>query len=207
MSSFFRPRPALSIALLIVGLSGGLMAADSASTAASVNLSAVHIDNFGRVNGTYYRGSQPEGGDYATLATLGVKTVINLTSDDADPAERGLVEKAGMHYVQIPMTVHTPPTADQLAQFLDMVNDSASQPVYVHCVGGRHRTGVMTAAYRMTSDGWSADQAFKEMKEYKFGADFLHSEFKTFVYSFHPSAKPTQVAAVPEMVTENALAR
>jgi protein tyrosine/serine phosphatase len=54
----------------------------------------------------------------------------------------------------------------------------------VHCVGGRHRTGVMTAVYRLTHDAWTADRAFSEMKQYKFGADFLHPEFKTFVYDY-----------------------
>ena len=54
----------------------------------------------------------------------------------------------------------------------------------MHCVGGRHRTGVMTAVYRMTQEGWTAERAFKEMKQYKFGADYLHSEFKKFVYLF-----------------------
>jgi len=39
----------------------------------------------------------------------------------------------------------------------------------------------MTAVYRMTQDGWTPEQAFKEMKLYKFGADFLHPEFKRFV--------------------------
>jgi hypothetical protein len=52
-------------------------------------------------------------------------------------------------------------------------------------MGGRHRTGVMTAAYRMTHDGWTADQSFAEMKQYKFGADFLHPALKSFVYSFY----------------------
>jgi len=45
-----------------------------------------------------------------------------------------------------------------------MVNDPENQLVYVDCVGGRHRTGVMTAVYRMTRDGWTADQAFKEIR-------------------------------------------
>ena len=71
------------------------------------------------------------------------------------------------------------PTAAKLADFLKVIDDPASQPVYVHCVGGRHRTGVMTAVYRMTRHGWAADRAFREMKEYDFGADFLHPEFKT----------------------------
>jgi protein tyrosine/serine phosphatase len=89
-----------------------------------------------------------------------------------------------------------PPTADQLAQFLDLVIDRANQPVFVHCAGGRHRTGVMTAVYRMTEEAWTADQAFAEMKRYKFGADFLHPEFKKFVYAFRPeSFAPTGVIA------------
>jgi len=68
-----------------------------------------------------------------------------------------------------------------------------SQPVYVHCVGGRHRTGVMTAVYRMTRDGLSGADAFKEMKQFKYGPDFLHPEFKAFVKSYEPK---TRLAAV-----------
>jgi tyrosine-protein phosphatase SIW14 len=153
-----------------------------------VDAPSIHIDNFGRVDAGLYRGAQPQGHDYADLKALGVKTIVNLTSDDAEPDEKAMAEAAGLAYVQIPMTTHTVPTAAQLTQFLGIVNDPASQPVYVHCVGGRHRTGVMTASYRMTHEGWTADQAFKEMKQYNFGADFLHPEFKTFVYSFQPDA-------------------
>jgi tyrosine-protein phosphatase SIW14 len=159
---------------------------------------AVHIDNFGQVSESLYRGAQPDGRDYADLKALGVKTIINLTSDDAASDERGMAEGAGMAYVQIPMTTHMAPTASQLAEFLGIVNDPAKQPVYVHCVGGRHRTGVMTAAYRMTKEGWTADQAFKEMKRYNFGADFLHPEFKAFVYHYAADAvrAATTTAAV-----------
>jgi protein tyrosine/serine phosphatase len=178
------------VAALLISLSlGAPIAAKGRSSAASsaanvVDVSRIRIDNFGRVDAMYYRGAQPLGRDYADLAALGVKTMINLTSDDADPNEQAMAEQAGMKYLQIPMTTHEPPTSEQLAEFLKVVNDPASQPIYVHCVGGRHRTGVMTAAYRITQDGWTADQAFKEMKQYKFGADFLHPEFKKFVYGY-----------------------
>src|SRR5262249_34570261 len=144
----------------------------------SLAVPSIHIDNFGQVDAAYYRGAQPRGRDYSDLAALGVKTVINLTSDDAMADEQGLVERAGMKYLQIPMTTHVAPTTEQLSQFLKVVNDPARQPVYVHCVGGRHRTGVMTAAYRISNYGWTSEQAFKEMKQFKFGADFLHAEFK-----------------------------
>lgn len=169
-----------------LALPAGAYGGSSDSPSTVVSRPAIHIDNFGQINENYYRGAQPKGQDYADLAALGVKSVINLTSDDADASERSLVEQAGMKYFQIPMTTHEKPTSARLAAFLDMVNDPANQPVYVHCVGGRHRTGVMTAAYRISHDGWSADRAFKEMKQYKFGADFLHSEFKDFVFGYQP---------------------
>lgn len=182
-----------------------LVAAMASTAAASANLSQVRIDNFGKVNDNYYRGAQPEDRDYTDLAAIGVKTLVNLTSEDADPGERALAERAGMHYFQIPMTTHQPPTDAQLAQFMRIVNDPANQPVFVHCVGGRHRTGVMTAAYRMSEEGWTADKAFQEMKQFKFGADFLHSEFKDFVYDYQPQravvAATAQKAAATSAAT------
>lgn len=146
----------------------------------------VRIDNFASVNARYFRGAQPVGQDYADLAALGVKTVINLIGDaaDLDRSEQSMVEQQGMRYVRIPMSTRVAPTAQQLDQFLTLVNDAAAQPVYVHCVGGSHRTGVMTAVYRMTHDGLSGAQAFQEMKQFKYGPDFLHPEFKRFVQDF-----------------------
>jgi len=143
------------------------------------------------------------GRDYADLAALGVKTLINLTSDDASPDEKAMAEKAGLGYFQIPMTTRVVPTVAQLAEFMKIVNDPANQPVYVHCVGGKHRTGVMTAAYRMAHDGWTAERAFKEMKQFKFGADFLHPEFKQFVYSYRPEVVHADAAvATPAAATK-----
>lgn len=158
---------------------------------------AITIDNFAQVSSTYFRGSQPEGHDYADLAAAGVKTVINLEGSDAQGNEAAMVKAAGMHYVQIPMTTHVVPTNAQVAQFLSVIDNPANQPVYVHCIGGRHRTGVMTAIYRMTDQGWSGTQAFTEMKKFKFGMDFLHPEFKAFVLGFHPVLATHAAAPAP----------
>lgn len=146
---------------------------------------AVEIDNFGRVTDLYYRGAQPSDRDYAALAAFGIRTVIDLQADGS-ASESVRVEAEGMTFYRIPMTTHVPPTPAQLALFLALVTDPANQPVYVHCAGGRHRTGVMTAVHRITDLRWSADQAFREMKQYKFGPDFLHPEFKRFVYTYRP---------------------
>jgi protein tyrosine/serine phosphatase len=154
---------------------------------------SITIDNFGQVNAAYYRGAQPKGRDYRDLAALGVRTVIDLTSDDGQRDEPALAAAEGMKYVRIPMTMHTPPTPDQVAQFLSIVNDAGSQPVFVHCVGGRHRTGVMTAVYRMVHNAWTPERAFAEMRQFKFGTGFLHPEFKKFVLSY--DVKSAQAAS------------
>jgi protein tyrosine phosphatase (PTP) superfamily phosphohydrolase (DUF442 family) len=152
----------------------------------------VKIYNFAKVNDDYYRGGQPLGDDYAHLAALGVKTVINLTNEeDGRDEEKSLVEQYGMKYLNIPMKTRKPPTEAEIAAFLAAVDEEGD--VYVHCVGGRHRTGVMTAVYRMTKDGLTGEQAFKEMKQYKYGPDFLHPEFKKFVQTYKP--KPVAAAA------------
>jgi tyrosine-protein phosphatase SIW14 len=186
-AEFRRTSTAVLIAALSLAAPLPSFAGSGRSNATITEGTAVHIDNFGKIAANYYRGAQPEGHDYADLAALGVKTVINLTSDDAEADEKSMTEQAGMSYVQIPMTTHQPPTAAQLSEFLGLVRDPARQPVYVHCVGGQHRTGVMTAAYRMSEEGWTADRAFKEMKQYHFGADFLHSEFKEYVFGLRKS--------------------
>ena len=111
-------------------------------------------------------------------------------------------QAAGMKFYRIPMTTRVPPTPPQIAQFLALVSDPAHQPVYVHCAGGRHRTGVMTAIHRMTQERWTGDQAFKEMKQYKYGADFLHPEFKRFVYAYPvPSAPVSPLAGAAGLLT------
>jgi protein tyrosine/serine phosphatase len=154
----------------------------------------IKIENFGRIDDHYYRGAQPKNHDYQDLATFGIRSVITLTSDDTDPNEKTIVEKTGMKYYQIPMDSKIPPTPSQLAEFLRIVNDGDNQPVYVHCVAGKHRTGVMTAAYRLSHYGWTADQAYEEMKQYKFGLAMFHPKLKTFVYEYYKKLVPATKA-------------
>jgi protein tyrosine/serine phosphatase len=142
------------------------------------------IKNFGSVNEGFYRGAQPERCDYAELASLGIRTVIDLQRQ-GEQDEQQLVEAVGMKFYRIPMSDKSAPATGQVEEFLKIVNDPANQPVFVHCRGGRHRTGAMTAIYRMTRDRWSADQAFQEMKAFDFDHGFGHGALKEFVYQYY----------------------
>lgn len=161
----------------------------------AAGLSRIHIGNFGKINDNYFRGSQPKGADYSDLAAIGVKTVIDLQADGPSN-EAGLVKAAGMTFVRIGMTTTKAPTDAQIAQFFDIVNNPANQPVYVHCAGGRHRTGTMTALYRMTFDGWTPSQAYGEMQQYRFEGFPDHPVLRNYVYAFKPVAPAKQPAVL-----------
>jgi protein tyrosine/serine phosphatase len=145
---------------------------------------AVDVENFGKVNDHFYRGSQPKGRNYEQLSALGVKTIVDLR-EDADQGARSDAERAGLHYINLPMKEKSYPSADTATRFLETVNNQVNWPVYVHCAGGRHRTGVMTAVYRMSVDGWDIDHAYQEMKQYDFYTGFGHGCYKDYVYDYY----------------------
>lgn len=172
----------------------------TAIPAAGQRAATPDIRNFGKVNEDYYRGARPAAGQHAQLRRLGVKTVIDLRKGgDAEAA--AWARAAGLAYFNLPLEPGLPATAAQAAEFLRLADDPANRPVYVHCDGGRTRTGALTAVYRIAHDGWTADRAFDEMLKYGFddraGSAGLsgggaRDRQKRFVYAYyeqHASAK------------------
>src|SRR4026209_329982 len=143
------------------------------------------IENFGKVNDNYLRGSQPTRAQMTALKAMGVKTIIDLRKDYVE-GERRWAEELGWTSSILPLKPSRPATKEQTEYFLNLVNDPGNAPVYVHCKGGRHRTGAMTAVYRITHDGWNAEQAFEEMKKYDFddGPFGGPSAQKKFVFQY-----------------------
>src|SRR5215831_7000762 len=142
-------------------------AASVAKTHSDPAFSNIKIRNFGKMDDRLYRGAQPNESDYKDLKALGVKTVIDLREDPVSYEKRA-VEAVGMRYVNIPMSDSSYPKPESIDAFLKLVNDPATGTMYVHCAGGRHRTGVMGAVYRFNVNHWSYDQAYTEMKDYDF---------------------------------------
>jgi len=142
------------------------------------------VTNFGKVTDFYYRGAQPKDDEYGKLAALGIKTVIDLRDDPKDYA-KSMAEQAGMKYVNMPMSDKRYPSSDVAGKFLSVINEKANWPVYVHCAGGRHRTGAMTAVFRMSVQGWDIERAYEEMKDYDFYTRWGHKAMKKFVFDYY----------------------
>jgi protein-tyrosine phosphatase len=47
--------------------------------------------------------------------------------------------------------------------------ENSKKPALVHCLHGSDRTGAVVAAYRMTYENWSKEDAIAEFKEERFG--------------------------------------
>jgi tyrosine-protein phosphatase SIW14 len=155
----------------------------------------IKIKNFGQLDERFYRGAQPEEQDYKDLAALGIKTIIDLRDDPTD-YERPIVEQLGMKYIHIPMISKKYPTAEATKSFLEIVNNPSTGKFFVHCAGGRHRTGAMGAVYRYEFYNWDFDQVYKEMKQYDFYTSWGHGAFKDFVKDYYDRMHSPKISAV-----------
>ena len=136
----------------------------AARTAAGKHLRAEGLPNFGEVTPRLYRGGQPTPQGFNKLAEMGVAIVVDF---GRSPRDEKQTRKLGMEYVTIPW--HCPfPKDEAFAKFLKLVKENPDKKIFAHCRLGDDRTGMMIAAYRMGTQGWSADEAMNEMKQFGF---------------------------------------
>ncbi len=190
----------ISCALFAV-LAPGASAQGTAAAAAPVVRTAVSpaeklslpgLPNAGKINESLYRGAQPKPEGYAELKKLGVTMVVNLRDGrEGVEAERREVEALGIRYVSIPTNGRRGPNHEQVARFLHLLQANTREKTFVHCHYGADRTGVMIAAFRMTQQKWTSQQAFDEMRSFHFHK-FWHPGMADYVKQF-----PARFASEP----------
>jgi tyrosine-protein phosphatase SIW14 len=183
-----------------------------------------HLKRFQTIEeGVFYRVAQPtEIGMRHLVKSHGIKTVVSLQLFDfrlhggwLDPGapdgrkEAEFTESLGAHHVQWPMgTEKSWPwvTPWQFEEFFRLVDEPANHPIIVHCMGGRHRTGTLSALYRLEYDGWAPDETLKEMYSFNFGGAINCQEHNltTYVRRGRPNAEQWQelVAAFSQAAGE-----
>jgi len=141
------------------------------------------VANAGEVTSKLYRGAQPSEPGFEALAKLGVNVVVDLRGSRESERER--VNKLGMQYVSLPW--HCPfPHDDVFAGFLALLRQNPGKKVFVHCRLGDDRVGMTIAAYRMAEQGWTAQEAMKEMQAFGFTSShhFLCPSLSSYEASF-----------------------
>ncbi len=123
------------------------------------------VPNLHQIDANLYRSAQPTEEGMANLKQMGIKTVINLRSFHSDGNEIG---STGLAYEHIYMKAWHP-EREEVVRFLKIVTDPKRTPVLVHCQHGADRTGTMCAIYQIVVQGWTKEEAIREMTEGGFG--------------------------------------
>ncbi len=123
------------------------------------------IPNLHQVSDTLYRSAQPSAEGMKNLKAMGIETIVNLRSFHSDRDEIG---DTGSAYEHIYMKAWHAEEEDAV-RFLKIVTNPKRSPVIVHCQHGADRTGTMCAVYRVAVQGWSKEEALKEMAQGGFG--------------------------------------
>lgn len=135
------------------------------------------VGNLYKVSDALYRSEQPTEAGMQNLATLGIKTVINLRAFHSDRHASDDTDLAGERIRM--KTWH--PEREDVVRFLEIVIDPDKQPVLVHCQHGSDRTGTMCAIYRIAVQGWSKQEAIREMTEGGYGFHEIWKDLPEFI--------------------------
>jgi protein tyrosine/serine phosphatase len=160
--------------------------------------------------GRVYRSGQMTAAGFAqAVERLGIRTVLNLQDDYPDPdislswlgshslKESELCRQLQVRFVfiapdLIPRRLLPQNRPEAIERFLAVMDDPKSYPVLIHCKAGLHRTGVVVAVYRMEYEGWSPEEAARELLANGFGrtAGTAANDYITqYVLSYRPGLR------------------
>jgi len=169
----------LSVAFLIL-LFALVASTGQANDRPSVWAQAIELEgvpNLYRVSADLFRSAQPSAQGMKNLKNMGIRTIVNLRSFHSDRDEIG---KTDLGYERITMkTWHI--DRREAVRFLRLVSDPDRIPVLVHCQHGADRTGAMCALYRVAVQGWTREEAIREMTDGGFGFHRIWANLKKWI--------------------------
>ena len=141
-------------------------------------ISSADLPNFNRITPGIYRGGRPTDEGLQNLKSSGIKSIINLENVAGSVKnEREIAKKLGLGFMSSPVSWIRPPRDEQVDKILAVMTNPKNQPVYIHCLHGRDRTGLIAGLYRVLIEKMSPHLAYREMKELGFRSFFVTLEY------------------------------
>lgn len=185
------------VLLWYVGCSASSLTPDERPNNWAIPIASAGIPNLHQISPTLYRGAQPTVEGISELHKMGIKTIINLRghhSDDDEVEQAGL--KGAFRLVAIPADAWAV-SESEVVQFLRVVQDTSSHPIFFHCKHGADRTGAMAAAYRIVNDGWTKKEALNEMKHGGYGFHTMWTHLPQLVEKLNVPKLKAAVSTMP----------
>lgn len=117
-----------------------------------------------------FRGPRPDPAILAQLVVRKVRGILDLESGFYElwtrerDQEEFLARACNLEHYHLGLSDITPPTLPELLVAHGVMKDFLARGgVYVHCLHGVDRTGVVCAAWRVWERKWSVDDAVAEM--------------------------------------------
>ena len=120
------------------------------------------------VPGILSRSGQPTLAGFEWLKKNGWKSVVDFREDMEKENPYAIDSKLpgfdnlGLNFLSLIIKDGGNFKKEQADQFLKFVTSPENQPVHIHCAAGIGRTGVATALYRYSVQGWSMNKAIEE---------------------------------------------
>ena len=128
--------------------------------------------NFHVVDKGVWRSSQPNPESIGRMKSHGLKSILNLRGDSStDEWERRIADSLGIDYFNYPMDATQIQDSVYISKILAVISDSSNQPILVHCLGGKDRTGLMIGLYKKEILKLPLDEIEEEMIMYGHDAD------------------------------------
>ena len=132
------------------------------------------VSNLYRISPLLYRSEQPTALGMRNLEKLGIRTVINLRAFHDDRDE---VKGTSLRTERVKMLTWDIDD-EHIIEVMRMLKKTENGPFLIHCQHGADRTGVMSAMYRVLEQGWTPDDALKELTN---GGYHYHAMWKNIV--------------------------
>ncbi len=165
--------------------------------------------------GRFYRCGQMSADAFrAKIREHGIKLVVNLQDENPDPLlsagywdtphipESQACQDEGAKFTfltwygtrgllarNVASTTNRPRVIDD---FLALCDDPSNYPMLIHCMAGLHRTGALTAVYRMEYEGYSREDALRELRANGYGdskATIANDYILEYIHLYEPRSR------------------
>ena len=128
--------------------------------------------NFHIVDNGIWRSAQPSIESIAVMKRHGLKTIVNLRGSEENHLwESRICDSLGIQYFHLPMDGREVPDTAEIKKILRVIENQQNQPLMYHCLGGKDRTGIVTAIYRLKNSDIGFEEVHTEMLMYGYNEE------------------------------------